>query len=70
MGQHCVNLLDEERSKFEVLFTNHIKMSLVIGKTNPHILVYNAFIYKRFEMLPSKDSLSSRSDIIRKAAYV
>ncbi len=35
MGQHWENLLDKERSEFEVLFTNHIKMSYIIGKTNP-----------------------------------
>jgi len=35
MGQYWGNLLDEERSEFEVLFTNHIKISYIIGKTNP-----------------------------------
>ncbi len=35
MGQYWKNLLDEERSEFETLFTNHIKRSYIIGKTNP-----------------------------------
>jgi phospholipid transport system substrate-binding protein len=35
MGQYWENLLDEEKSEFEVLFTNHIKLSYIIGKTNP-----------------------------------
>ncbi len=34
MGQYWENLLDEERSEFEVLFTNHLKRSY-IGRGNP-----------------------------------
>ncbi len=35
MGQYWKNLIEEERSEFEGLFTNHIKRSYIIGKTNP-----------------------------------
>lgn len=34
MGQYWGNLLDEEKSEFEALFTNYLKKSY-IGKTNP-----------------------------------
>jgi len=35
MGLYWKNLPDEERREFEVIFTNHIKRSYIIGKTNP-----------------------------------
>jgi ABC-type transporter MlaC component len=34
MGLYWKNLPDEERREFEVIFTNHIKRSYIIGKTN------------------------------------
>ncbi len=38
--RHWENLLDEERSEFEVLFTNYIKMSYIIGRTTPNLTIY------------------------------